>query len=334
MLKVIEKKKIVKKHLCKFCNTLFTKKTTFETHIKLCEKLSQSKYKEKIEDEENNAIKLPSQKQIYKIIQDLVCKCEKLENEVSELKTYIQKTKKQINVLEWLNENMVNSSIYGDFFDFIRQIEITRKEMMYLIDYDYIDGIYMILEQYLALDNTEAHPIKSFQQNVNIMYIYVKNQYFNIDDGEHEHENSIIQYQTQNKISVSDSENDDDDDDDDNENGDQEDKNTTSTNTSNQTYLNKYKSNPYIWRVFKEDDISKMLFILDCKLWKVFIEYKKEHQKQIDKNDDLYHTFNEYSQKVCGDKKTKDQIHKGIKARLYQYLKLNLKNILELEFTF
>lgn len=170
--KNITQVKIKKKYICKKCKRIFKRKTNFDTHIIICEQLhDDKKIKMVFLDEENN---IPSHNQMFYLVRNLIEKCNKLETEVESLKKYVNITKKKINALDWLNDN-ITSSI--SFTEWINNINIQQDELMNVFKCGYIEGVYQILESRMPLSNTNAHPIKCFNQNSNIFFVYNDNKW-------------------------------------------------------------------------------------------------------------------------------------------------------------
>jgi len=156
-----------------------------EKHKILCAFKQKTKYEIKVETEESADI--PNHLQLSKIVQELTLKLIKMEEKMEIMQKYVDKKKKQINVITWLNSNtglqpmqifkewvknsicvgqndienlMVNSLHYTFQRIFESQILINKeddaeeKEEKEETEYSYV------------------YPVKSFQQKQNIIYIY------------------------------------------------------------------------------------------------------------------------------------------------------------------
>jgi hypothetical protein len=177
-LRIIKETKIVKKHKCNFCNRLFTRKTTYEKHILTCEQLQKSKYLINIEEEENNNTIIPSKLQMMKLIENLILDVNYLKDEITQLKEFkkfVEKTKKQLSIIDWLNDPKYNNIINIDFFDTINKYNIEYDDMMYILNNDYIDGIYSIFQKIFNIENTNNHSIRCYQHYNNCFFISLKN---------------------------------------------------------------------------------------------------------------------------------------------------------------
>jgi len=164
----IKKQIATKKIKCNGCGRTFKLITNYKCHIIICEQLSDTKkFNLMLKDEEE---RIPSMEQMFYLLRNLIVKNDKLEHEVEKLKKYANITKKQINALDWLNDNIKVEIPYPVW---CKNIELTRKHILNMFKYGYIEGIYQILEGVLPTVNTQQHPIKCFNQKTNIFYIYV-----------------------------------------------------------------------------------------------------------------------------------------------------------------
>lgn len=163
------KLKIKKKnYLCKGCERKFLRKTNYETHLLICEQImNRKKFNLMLLDENSNT--LPTSIEMFYLVRNLINKCNKLENDIEKLKTFANITKRNLNALDWLNENV---NCETSFTEFIKNIHISQDDLKKIFGYKYINGIYYILEKYLPITNNDKHPIKSFNQNKYVFYIY------------------------------------------------------------------------------------------------------------------------------------------------------------------
>lgn len=248
---------------CGTCGKEFTRKKEYNSHILVCDEIEKSKYQlEQRENQQDENQIIPSQKVMFQMIQTLVEKCNRLENEVAICKKYIKQTKKKISILHWLNEYYPLQTSYDEWK---KTIKVDGENIKYVFNHGYIDGVLMILQKHLPLDNVEHHVIKCFDQKQGIFFYY-----------------------------------------------------------NNET-----------WNVMDNDVFQKLLVYLNIELTREFdegwVEPNKEKIFTEKLYSDMYYT---YEKKIQGDNKTNEQLIRGIKSKLYTYLKCNLKNIIEYEFTF
>jgi hypothetical protein len=156
---------------CNICNKSYSRKSSLDKHKILCEFKHKTKNQIQVETEE--ASDIPNHLQLVKIVQELTLKLIKMEEKMEELQKYVDKKKKKINAINWLNTNTniqpiqcfkewTNNSIY------VQQIDIENL-MINSLCYTF----QKIFESQINLENKEYnYPIKSFQQKQNILYIY------------------------------------------------------------------------------------------------------------------------------------------------------------------
>ena len=161
-----------KKLKCNFCDKEYVRKRAFKEHQLICEELQKSKYTARVDKEENEDV--PSQKDMYTLIKFLIKKNTQLENKVNELTKYVNKTKKRINIINWLNENANRSP---DYEEWLACITIDQKIIEYVFKNGFAKGVVYILTLNLPCEKEFQHPIKSFNQNPKVFYIYHKKEW-------------------------------------------------------------------------------------------------------------------------------------------------------------
>ncbi len=147
---------------CSYCTKKYMRKSDFDRHTLMCKE--NFNYKMKCDDIDD--LELPSQKQMYKIIRELVFKCNHMEEKMNEMQKWVKKNKKKINIVEWLNLNV--KPTYG-FEDFIKKFDINQKHIEYFIENSFMNTMSFIFQDNFK-SNTDI-PIYSFVQNINTFYI-------------------------------------------------------------------------------------------------------------------------------------------------------------------
>ena len=168
---------------CIHCGKSYKKRKSLDNHILLCEILVRRKpnllEKEQYCQEEES-IKIPNPKQMYQIIMDLAIKCKSLEEKIEEMRPFVNKQKKKIDVLEWLNVMDTNAPSFL-FDDFIKHIQLSMMiDIPFLFQHTLIETINEILEREIydkMNHNTnmlEKHsfPIFASVLKPNVIYIY------------------------------------------------------------------------------------------------------------------------------------------------------------------
>ena len=83
-------------HSCGLCNKSYTRKTSYDRHVILCEILHQSKREKKCKGQELSDI--PSHTQLFLIVQELALKNQILETKMIEMQKWVETKKKKLNV--------------------------------------------------------------------------------------------------------------------------------------------------------------------------------------------------------------------------------------------
>lgn len=263
---VIKVKKKNKKYTCGSCGKSFQRKGFYNKHILLCENILKtvSSYKENVEKEEQEC--MPSKSQMYRLLLDLSERYEKLNNEVQSLRKYVERTKKKINILEWLKENTNNKNENNNihFNEWLNNIEISDSQLQSIFKYGYIDGIYIVLQENLNMKDTDKHPIKCFEQKKNVFYKF-----------------DVIE-----------------------------------------------------WTLMEQHDIVDFMRKMNHKIMEKFMIWKTQHNERIQNDDRFHDKYVEYMRTILGGNKSKEQSQRLILNKLFNYLKMDLKNIIQYEFVF
>jgi len=158
------------KYNCIVCNKQYTRKSSLEKHKILCDFKIKSQRERIIETEELGD--LPNQYELIKIVQELSLKMEKMEEKMEDMQKWIDKKKKKINVIAWLNSN-INPTI--GFKEWVTsQIKVTQDHFEILMENSLFHTIQRIFEQNLCENTDFIYPIKCFSQKVGIFYICEK----------------------------------------------------------------------------------------------------------------------------------------------------------------
>ena len=255
---------------CDTCDKKYTQKSSLQKHIVLCGFITKTKREKQIQKEEDSDI--PTYFQLVNIVQELSIKYNKLENQLTEMQKWVEKKKKKINVISWLNINM-EPRIY--FQDWIKTFVIKEEHFRFLMENTIIDCFQNILEEHLTTRETKeaetesnletVYPIKCFSQKNNLFYIY-----------------------------TSDKE----------------------------------------WRQMTFEDFISLFKQIQGQLLKALTLWKIQNKKYIEDNDSISILCNKTIIKLMEISFTKDTVFGKIKTNLYNYLKMDLKNLFEYEFEF
>ena len=158
---------------CECCGKEYKRKINLDKHFVLCEIVHKAKRKDKRTDKEAEEIdeELPSPKQMYKMLLELALKYNKLEEKVELMNKWVDKTKKKINVLDWLNNssNLKPELIFDNLAD---SLIIIESDLDLLFNSDFYDTLNEIfIRNIYNKDGTEI-PLFSFIQKTNTIYVY------------------------------------------------------------------------------------------------------------------------------------------------------------------
>jgi hypothetical protein len=152
-------------HACKCCGKKYTQKSAYLNHSVLCESLQETKRDKKISEEENSD--LPSYRDLVRLVGILAVKNNKLEEKVESLQKYVEKSKRKINIVEWLNANVKPNLTFTQFLD---SIVLSENHINCLNEHNMIKTLTTIFEEYFIKEN--CLPIYAFKEKTNVFYKY------------------------------------------------------------------------------------------------------------------------------------------------------------------
>lgn len=154
------------KYSCPCCMRKYVVKTYFDRHVAACQLVHKTK-KERNQDIEALA-DTPNHRQLYEMILALSLKNKELEEKIADLEKWANIRKKRLHVKDWLDENYKD---VAPFHEVIHELRITKEHFESVCEYDYVEGITMILKEYLPLENEADLPIKAFDQKENVLFV-------------------------------------------------------------------------------------------------------------------------------------------------------------------
>jgi hypothetical protein len=181
---------------CSHCGKYYKTRVNLNKHQILCETLTRAKKSKRNNNNNENEEflePLPSQKQMYKIILDLALKCNHLEEKMEEMQKWVDKKKKKINVIDWLNNQYPTLNI--TFEQFKDSIIILKEETELILHHPFLHVFTEILNRIFNQDQDQyqsqmkdqdqyqnqnqmkdqiekANPLFAFTQKSNTIYIY------------------------------------------------------------------------------------------------------------------------------------------------------------------
>lgn len=154
---------------CTTCEKNYSRKSSYDKHLILCDFLIKSKEEKKIINEESSD--LPNYTQLVNIVQELSLKYIRLENQLSDMQKWVEKKKKKINVVIWLNDTIHPTKT---FLQWTSGLKVEQRHFEFLLENTIIQTFQLILEENVtnASCQSEILPIKCFSQKSNLLYIY------------------------------------------------------------------------------------------------------------------------------------------------------------------
>ena len=166
-------------YTCAYCNKKYIRKSAYANHLIKC-KYSTKHYKSNNEPLETLTLESLSRdvniQNLFTMVIMLHNKYEKLETDYNELKKYVTFVKNKINILDYLNQNFKQDYLNScsNINNFIANLVIGQEQLEKIFKYDYVDGIFNIICEYIdRLNGTGLLiPIKCFNNKENVLYIF------------------------------------------------------------------------------------------------------------------------------------------------------------------
>jgi len=152
---------------CDYCSRHFKFKDLYDQHVITCEFFYKKK---RIKDRELDTFEhLPTQQELYKLVQHLTLQCCQLQKDVEKLKkTNNSRTKK--NILDVLNSATIYpTNSFEEWVMIKRDIKPEYLECVY--KEDLIAGIKMYIVDLIESENTNM-PMRTCAEKPNTLYVY------------------------------------------------------------------------------------------------------------------------------------------------------------------
>lgn len=154
---------------CHYCKKQYREKYKHDRHILICEFFYKSQ--REIKDiAENIEEKIPSTRELYLIMQDMMFRIKKLEDENKKLK---QIQNKKINILEWLNTSTKPKLTLARWIN-EHIIPNVNKYLETVFEENLVTGITKLIEEAISLFDIEELPLRTFENKPNVFFIYKK----------------------------------------------------------------------------------------------------------------------------------------------------------------
>lgn len=253
------------KYCCNACNKHYTRKLSLDKHKILCDFKHKTKREHQIEFEELGDI--PNHIQLVKIVQELTFKLIKMDEKMEEMQKWVEKKKKKLNVIVWLNSNIVPTI---GFLEWVNTMFVVEPEHFeYLMESNLFQTIQQVFEYNLSKKDDFICPVRCFVEKKGIFYICENN-----------HDGTVE------------------------------------------------------WKQLELSEMILILKIFQNRMIKEITKWKLTNQYNFDDNTKMSNSFNRAIIKLMNLTFTQDANLTRIKNGLYNYLKTNLKYIIESEFEF
>ena len=174
---------------CKYCNNTWKYKKDFEKHLACCEYFYN--YRRNPEKEmDDYGGKLPTQKELFRFVQELSLKCSRLEQDVERLKRNVSSRHKKV-IADCLNHP--DQAPECTFVEWWKRITLgipynpTECETAEMTNHwssidnpflfrvfrrDLVDGIKYLIQHFIGKKTLYKLPIRCFTQKANVFYVY------------------------------------------------------------------------------------------------------------------------------------------------------------------
>lgn len=156
-----------RQHICPYCDRVYRFKDLYNTHVTTCAILHRNRNDM---DRSNDSYEdPPSSEEMFKIIQGLVVKVDKLENEVVQLRASAGSRKRR-DIMNWLNSPANPPPLKG-FQEWIEAIDVTPEHLTTVFgSTNILSGLKGALTDYCV--NPSGLPVRAFTQKTNTLYVW------------------------------------------------------------------------------------------------------------------------------------------------------------------
>jgi len=158
---------------CEYCGKSYIRKSSYERHYAICEITHKSKRLRICDEQESTDI--PTISQLYIVIQEMALRQQKMEEKMEEMQKWIDRKKKKMDIIHWLNNQPQTKIMSILFIDRIKSFTVCEDDIMIILEQNIIETIINILKKNLKPpeDNGKIkEPIACFMEKSNVFYIY------------------------------------------------------------------------------------------------------------------------------------------------------------------
>ena len=160
---------------CSTCDKRFKKLANLQKHRLLCELLAASQDSQVFA---RPGDEMPNPQAMWATFKLLLRKHESIQKEVKRLRQWVTRQHRKLNLVDWLNSNRKEAP---DYHTWIQTIDPTQKDLALLFDRGYVQGIYSILQRYLALSEETQLPIRTFSHKKDTFFVSGRNRWELLD---------------------------------------------------------------------------------------------------------------------------------------------------------
>ena len=154
---------------CKFCHRFWKSIKEYDRHSSYCEYDYNWRRNPQPEMDENG-IRIPSMREMFRYVKDLSYRLEKTEKEVVRLRNLLN-TKQKRAILEWLNQPRQTPPT--TFEAWWHDIKAQESDVLIVVNRDLTEGIMSCLIPHIkGLSRIQSPPIRCFTQKLNTFYVY------------------------------------------------------------------------------------------------------------------------------------------------------------------
>ena len=158
-------------HHCNFCNKQFHQKFNYDRHVLCCEFISKSS-KER-ENEIDITQQLPTPTEMYQLMQHMMVRIQKLENENTKLRRF---KRGKITALDWLNDASKCPPPTFTFSDWIRNdiLPNVKDYLETVFHQNLLTGLTCVFDNSISKFASTDLPICSFDTKLSDIYVFKK----------------------------------------------------------------------------------------------------------------------------------------------------------------
>jgi hypothetical protein len=281
---------------CPCCGKSYKTRKNLNKHLILCELISNSKktFNRRDDDKNNDEIEIPSLKQMFCILQELSIKYQILEEKTEKISKIVYIQKKKINIQEWLTNNCFPSITFECIED---KITLEKEDIDFLFHQKAIDLLINILKK--SIDNILSLSCER-------------------EDEEKEKEDEEKERETEKEkifppiIALS------------------QKINTIYIYSSINSLDQKYKSKTTKWEELSKLKLTELLY----KIHKSIIKYLTNWKNSENFSDTMEDMYNKAIVKIMSISLNNEHVVGKIKNIIYEYIKKEIKPVVEYEFEF